>query len=420
MVNKQFFIKTIIAATVLSSMATYANNETLPSRPVNPYNVNNLPQRSDSLSENDKQDIASLIEAAKKSQNEYEKQARETEIQNHKRIGQMPVPKTERDVMTDAVTGSISQSDITDNKQNKIAGDFYYILVSSSLSDDELRNMLSKYKGRNDVAFVIRGVRNKENMLQELSHWQQLVLDSGSSAPVNLDPTIFKSYNVTSIPTIIHEKDGKLVSRVTGISNVGFLKGKSGDLGTAGPSKDISEISLLDLIQQSISKLDFDKMKKEPLENYWKKQKFQSFPDVVKRNEKKFTPSVVIPQDILSPNGQVVAKRGKINPLSVIPFRLKLIFFDARSEWQRKIAKREYQNTAIGIEPILITTNVYGDGWQTFKDATAMYGQKARLYMIQPGMSERFNVTALPSVVTGTDTQYVVDEYPNEGAEKDD
>ncbi|MCX2460117.1 TrbC family F-type conjugative pilus assembly protein [Citrobacter freundii complex sp. 2022EL-00972] len=417
MVKKDFYRITILAAAVFSSTAVFSNESMKPpTRPEISIPATSIPQRPAPLSEKDKLDLDELVKVAKKKRAEYEKKSRETAIANHKKIGEMPVPKSEHEFITDAVTGAITDADIADGEQNKIVGDFYYVLVSSSLSDDEIRNILSQYKNRKDVALVIRGVKDKKNILKELTHWQQLVLDSGSSTPINLDPTIFKSYSVTSVPTIIHEKDGKLVARVSGISNIAYMKDKQGDLGTAGPTKDISEISLLDIIEERIKNLDFDKMKNEALDNYWKKQKFENFPDALKRNQKTINPSVVIPQDILSPDGQVIAKKGRINPLEVIPFRLKLIFFDARSDWQRKIAKRENQNAKPGIQPILITTNVYGDGWQTFKDAGEIYG--SRLYMIQPGMSERFGVTSLPSIVTSNGTQYVVDEYPKDEAEK--
>ncbi|MBQ0600820.1 conjugal transfer protein [Klebsiella oxytoca] len=417
MVRKHLYTVAIIAVTVLTSTSVFSVDGTKPpTRPDAYIPATSLPQRPAPLSEKDQLDLDELVKVANQKQADYEKESRETAIANHQKIGQMPVPKTEHEVITDAVTGAISEADIADREQNKIVGDFYYVLVSSSLSDDEIRNILAQYKNRNDVALVIRGVKDRQNILQELTHWQQLVLDSGSNTPVNLDPTIFKNYSVTSVPTIIHEKDGKLVARVSGVSNVGYLKDKNGDLGTAGPAKDITEISLLDIIEERIKNLDFDKMKTEALDSYWKKQKFEVFPDAIKRNQKTINPNVVIPQDILAPSGQVIAKKGRINPLEVIPFRLKLIFFDARSDWQRQIAKREYQNTKPGIQPILITTNIYGDGWKTFKDAGELYGAKSRLYMIQPGMSERFGVTALPSIVTSNGSQYVVDEYPKEEA----
>lgn len=54
------------------------------------------------------------------------------------------------------------------------------------------------------------------------------------------------------------------------------MKDKQGDLGTAGPTKDISEISLLDIIEERIKNLDFDKMKNEALNNYWKNRSLKT------------------------------------------------------------------------------------------------------------------------------------------------
>lgn len=101
-----------------------------------------------------------------------------------------------------------------------------------------------------------------------------------------------------------------------------------------------------------------------------------------------------------------------MNPLDVIPFGQKLIVFDASVPWQRDFARHEYENTEPGINPILITTNVYGDGWDTFKDAAQHYGEKARLYMILPGMSERFGIEAVPSIVTADRKVFIINEYP--------
>lgn len=415
MVKKHQFRVTIFTALmIITTSASSYDNDKLPTRPDTKLPQTNLIKRPTPLSEKDSVDLAELVKVARKKQADYESKSQETTAANHQRIGKMPIPKTENDVMTDAVTGAISDEDIADHKQNKVTGDFYHILVSSSLSDDELRFILSKYKNRKDVALVIRGVNDKNKIMQELAHWQQLVLDAGSDTPVNLDPTLFKSYGVTSVPTIIHEKDGNLVSRVSGINNVDYLTDKAGELGVAGPTKDISEISLLNIIEERIENLDFDKMKKDALNNFWKRKKFETFPYVKKRNQKTLIPSVVIPQDIVSPNGQTIAKKGRINPLEIIPFRMKLVFFDARSDWQRQIAKREFENTNPGIQPILITTNVYGDGWKTFREASEIYGVKSRLYMIQPGMSERFGITSIPSVVTSNGSQYIIDEYPQD------
>ncbi|WP_323159329.1 TrbC family F-type conjugative pilus assembly protein, partial [Pseudomonas marginalis] len=61
--------------------------------------------------------------------------------------------------------------------------------------------MMADYNGRRDVSLVIRGVTDKAKLMDELTRWQQLVLDSGAEVTVNLDPIIFKDNTVTAVPT---------------------------------------------------------------------------------------------------------------------------------------------------------------------------------------------------------------------------
>lgn len=422
MVNSKALI-TLSALALLGSSFAYSDTNTvpkqptiqqLPARPISPYQNIDIPDRPPQLSIGEQTDLEFLIQAAKQKEKEFYDQAGKVREENHELLAKMPIARTQDELITDAVTGAIAESDQFDANQNKIAGNFYYILISSSLSDSELLNTMRSYKDRKDVVFVIQGVKYKEDLLEELSHFQQLVLDSASNVTVNLDPTIFKRYNVTSVPTIIHEFNGEMVARVSGITNTQYLKDKKGDLGVAGPVKDIAEANFLDLIEEGIANLDFEKMKKNALNDYWSNQKLREFPEVIRRSMHMVDPSVIIPHDIVSPNGQIIARKGRINPLSVTPFQIKLIIFDARSFWQRELAKQQFSNTPKGITPILITTNVYGNGWQTFKDATQTYGKTARLYLIQPGMAERFGIEKVPSIVTADEKNFIVNEYSQE------
>lgn len=413
------FCKTFVAVSLLSCSAFSVNADPevvtdLPARPSSTYQDNDLPSRPAHVTETEKTDIENLIRVAREEQKKEEESAKRTRESNREMLRKMPEARTDKEIISDAVTGAIADSDVADGKQNKIAGDFYYVLVSSSLSDKEIKDMMTDFNGRKDVALVIRGVTEKSKLLEELTRWQQLVLDSGSEVTVNLDPVIFKDNSVTAVPTIIHEKDGEFVASVSGISNIDFLKNKTGKLGTAGPTKEVIERSLLDMIEEGIKNLDFDKMKKDALDNYWprQRQEFEQFPTVIKRAKHTIDPTVIIPQDIVTPEGIVVARKGKVNPLDVMPFGQKLIVFDASVPWQRDFARQEYENTEPGINPILITTNVYGDGWDTFKDAAQHYGEKARLYLIQPGMSTRFGIEAVPSTVTADRKVFIINEYP--------
>ncbi|WP_338885738.1 TrbC family F-type conjugative pilus assembly protein [Xenorhabdus sp. TH1] len=302
-------------------------------------------------------------------------------------------------------------------QQEIIKGNVFYILVSASLDDKELLDIMEMAADKENVVLVVQGVKDKKTLVDEVKHWHELIKTSGKKINFQIDPNIFIKYRAQTVPTIIHEKNGEMVAVVRGISNTTFLDGKQGDLGTQGPAKSIAERNMLDLIKEGIDNLDFEKMKKEAVERYWKNQKIYPFPVAIEDSVHYVDPSVVIPEDIVSPDGKVIAKKGLVNPMDVIPFDLKLIFFNPNSEWQRHFAKAQYASAKEQqLVPILIATDVYEDGWKTFEDS-GFYGDDATLFFIQEGMRERFGVEKVPSVVTGDGKQFVINEYAAPAAE---
>lgn len=296
-------------------------------------------------------------------------------------------------------------------KKEIIKGDVYYILVSASLDDKEILNIMDMAEDKENVELVVQGVKDKKTLVEEVKHWHELIKSKEKIINFQIDPNIFIKYKAKTVPTIIHEKDGVMVAVVRGISNPKFLDGKTGDLGTQGPAKSIAERNMLDLIKEGIDNLDFERMKKEAIERYWKNKKIYKFPVATENSVHYVDPSVVIPEDIISPNGAVVAKKGLINPMDVIPFDMKLIFFNPNSEWQRNFAREQYASAKEQqLTPNLIATDVYEEGWKTFKDST-FYGHDATLFFIQEGMRERFGIFKVPSVVTGDGKQFVINEY---------
>lgn len=104
-------------------------------------------------------DIDSLIKAARDNQNATADRATDTVKDNRKMMGEMPEYKNTDELVDDAVRGALAKSDMTNEKQNKPAGDFIYILVSASLSDAEITDILKLYDGRTDIALVVGGKR---------------------------------------------------------------------------------------------------------------------------------------------------------------------------------------------------------------------------------------------------------------------
>ena len=158
-----------------------ANLDNIPTRPANNYSVTDIQKAKRQLSATELKDIDSLIKAARDNQNVATDQATDTVKDNRKMMGEMPEYKNTDELVDDAVRGALAKSDMTNEKQNKPVGDFIYILVSASLSDAEITDILKLYDGRTDIALVVQGAKDKKNLLDELTHWQRLSFDSKSS-----------------------------------------------------------------------------------------------------------------------------------------------------------------------------------------------------------------------------------------------
>ncbi|MEY0665004.1 hypothetical protein AB7281_20465 [Providencia rettgeri] len=144
------FRKALIALAVFSSMAYSVSAASLP--------LTDLPSRPAEVTDNEKADIDSLIRVAREQQKNEEANAKSARENNREMLRKMPETRTDNEMISDTVTGAIADADVADGKQNKMAGDFYYVLVSASLSDKEIKDMMTDYDGRRDVSLVIRGV----------------------------------------------------------------------------------------------------------------------------------------------------------------------------------------------------------------------------------------------------------------------
>nr|WP_314688483.1 type-F conjugative transfer system protein TraW [uncultured Pantoea sp.] len=117
-------------------------------------------------------------------------------------------------------------------------------------------------------------------------------------------------------------------------------------------------------------------------------------------------PTFTVPEDIVTPDGAVIARRGdRVNPLQSLPLMQTLWFIDGDDPRQVAWVKRQAVRTVSKI--ILVRGSVRGAG-----DAL-----DARVYFDQQGaLSRRFGLTVVPARVTAAPDglRLQVDEYAEE------
>jgi conjugal transfer pilus assembly protein TraW len=302
-----------------------------------------------------------------------------------------------------------------------------YIFVSSSLSREELRSLLLMSAEPNVVA-VLRGVLPGKNFRDTVMALRTVVKEHGEVFMPNLvmDPTLFKRYGITQVPTLVHVTKDQHVLQARGSVSVDWLKRQVErhpdeafvDLGGYGPTMDIAERDVIELIKERYANMDWEEQKKKSVNHYWNKHMVTvDLPLAREARERQVDPSVMVAKDILGPNGEVLVSAGtKVNPLEVVPLVSTVIVFDAREPEQVAQVRQLADEVAKeGRRAILMTTGINREegfkGW--YKTEQAL---DSRLYLLNSELIQRFQLEYIPSVITSNGNRLIIREIPTEGS----
>ena len=291
------------------------------------------------------------------------------------------------------------------------------LFVSHSMGDNGLQAALSVAAGQENITMVFRGIPEGERIGKELLKIQKLALKNGVKANIVIDPGLFKKHDVYSVPVqVLTGGNGEEVSRVTGIVDTTWLLTKASageyeDFGNIGPTRDISEPDLIEVMKARAGKIDWESKKKAALARFWDKQTFYDLLPAPKDQVRTIDPTVVITQDITTPDGTVVAFAGqKINPLELRPFNQAVIVFDGTNPADIKIAEREFEKLRSQKKVTLITTRFDRvKGWDGYKKLTDKFN--APVFLLTSDIKARFKLRHAPTVITANDHQFIATEH---------
>lgn len=305
-------------------------------------------------------------------------------------------------------------------------GEKTLLFVSWSMGARAIEDILVAYDGVPGVGVVFRGIPEDVPMATAVARMQRLTQVTRSTTPILLDPLAFQRHGVVAVPSIgLEDSEQRLVALAAGSSSSSLLsqkiaQGKRGNLGFFGSTTEIIEPDLMAVAKSRIEQLDVGAMKQRAISRFWDKQPGFALPTVERSSTRSVDPSVIIPQDILAPDGRVVIKAGRLNPLDVMPFGIKLVVIDPTSPWQVDLASREVAKSD-GLQVIVIASHIPGStsdadqsGWDLFNDVQDVIA--APLYLLQQDLAARYQVMAVPSVVTAEDKRFVVREVSQSDA----
>jgi conjugal transfer pilus assembly protein TraW len=288
------------------------------------------------------------------------------------------------------------------------------MFVSFSLGEPVLKGIFQEASGQDDVLLVFRGPKPRQKLPGFFADLKALLKDIDPLPNIVIDPIRFQKWEVTSVPEIVVEAQGRALLRVKGVTSLDWVKsrqkaGRQGDLGRFGEVYDITEIDLLEAIKSRLATLDGPRLKQQAIARFLEKRQFEVLPESREDRDRLIDLTVTAPRDLMTPNGNLIIRAGHtVNPLDQMAFGLCLIVFDATQSTQLDAVKQlscRDQNARV---LYLATQLSRQDGWEGLKNLETTLN--APVYLLTPDVRQRFQLLHVPAVVEQAGNRVVVRE----------
>ncbi len=294
----------------------------------------------------------------------------------------------------------------------------YLLFASRSLGEASLRELFSLASGRSELRILFRGVDEDESLIAFAASLRELLEGLDPPPNVLLDPTPFRTYGITAVPTLILlERDGTdwtERARVAGLMSTGWLEqaldaGRQRDLGARGPVTEIREPDLLVEFERRLAALDLTAMKARALERAFGRLHLERLPTATEERTRWIDPTLTAAADIQLPDGTLLVKAGDtVNPLAQLPFTQRLVVFDATDPRQMAFAQERAAEPSPRATQFLITDLPRERGWAGLEQVMTQLDRQ--VFLLTPMLRQRFALQRVPAVVEAEGLRFRVTE----------
>lgn len=299
----------------------------------------------------------------------------------------------------------------------------YLLFASRSLGEAALRELFSLASGRPELRILFRGVDEDESLIAFAASLRGLLEGLDPPPNVLLDPTPFRTYGITAVPTLILlEREGtawRERARVAGLMSTGWLEqaldaGRQGDLGTRGPVTEIREPDLLVELERRLAALDLTAMKARALERAFGRLHLERLPTATEDRTRWIDPTLTAAADIQLPDGTPLVKAGdSVNPLAQLPFTQRLVVFDATDPRQVAFAQARAAERSAKASLFLLTDLPRERGWSGLEQVMTQLDRQ--VFLLTSTLRQRFALQRVPAVVEAEGLRFRVTETAMRG-----
>ncbi len=299
------------------------------------------------------------------------------------------------------------------------------IFASYSLGKQGLNDLLESASAHPDAVVVFRGIPKNMSLGEGIIAIQALAAQKKPVPNIVIDPTLFKKYHVAAVPTMMILRNSpssgqapQVLASVQGMTNLQWLarrveQGFIGDQGIKGPTEVIGEPDLIEVLQERLAHIDWEKKKQTIATQFWRTQDFYRLPPAKKIQKRYIDPSVIATDNIQGDDGTVLVQRNTtINPLALRDFTQIVIVFDPLDKrqlaWLTQTIPTLQKRPGVSRLTLIATQFDREKGWDAYTTLTDAL--EAPLYLLTPDLVARFSLRATPSVITAQGKRFVVEE----------
>lgn len=305
------------------------------------------------------------------------------------------------------------------DRSERYDGISVYVFISSSLGESQIEEAITSLAEDDRIAFVFRGVDVDKSIASGIAKIQRLATKYNPVPRIIIDPTLYRRYDITKVPTIVvaDPKSRNSIVTVKGLVALRWLEekvqqGNRGDLGVRGPVEEIAEPDLIEVMKKKWASLDHDAMKEKAKNRFWLNKEFPKIPAAQKDAVRLVDPTVVVTDDIKDSKGNIISKKGTvINPLDILPFNQSVIVFNSTDALQVKQAIQLYAEQTKKFDKVTLISSEFPkvEGWESYRKITDTF--QAPVYMLTKDFKERFDLRVIPAVITANGRKFQVAEY---------
>lgn len=294
----------------------------------------------------------------------------------------------------------------------------FRLFVSQSMPDEEVRALLDLARGDPSLVLALRGLKPDQN-ITEVHRWIYRLLapiEEGQQMPtITIDPEPFNELGVEHVPVLAqYDQSGELLGYALGMTSRMWMAeqieaGRRGNLGAYGPTVQVAEVDIIEVIKARASQFDWAKASEGALDRFWTRTEAHDLPRTRRERIRTYDPTFEITQSIVAPDGTVIAQAGeRINPLDAAPFISTLVFFDPADPDQARWAKAQVERLRGRPVTVMASQLRSLEGLDDLARLSDHIG--AKVHSLPQAVRDTFHIQSVPTLITAVGREFQIHE----------